>query len=120
MKKFDIIELEKKNMILIPIFDCESPFSYLQEIALELKINDFSGTIIFDELLHSGNNDERFIECLFIGGEFLMESFHFVSIPKQDPRRRFMCFYLKEVPEFLELSGLTSQQIKLIQKGLVI
>ena len=52
MKNFDIIMLEKLNIVLVLILDCESPFDHLQEIVEELKRNKYEGTVVFDELLH--------------------------------------------------------------------
>lgn len=117
MKSYNIITLKKKNLALVLILDCESPFSYLQEIGEELKHNEYAGTVVFDELLHSGNNQERFIMCNFKQGEFTENSFQFYDVPKQDSLRTYMDNYMRQNMEGLENSGLTSYQIKLIKKG---
>lgn len=120
MKNFDIITLEKQNIVLVLILDCESPFDHLQEIAEELKCNKYEGTVVFDELLHSGNNDERFIICNFADGSFITESFQFYSVPKQDTIRGHMSNYLRKDFGDLQVSGLTFNQSKLVKKGCVI
>lgn len=120
MKNFDIITLEKQNIVLVLILDCESPFDHLQEIAEELKRNKYEGTVVFDELLHSGNNDERFIICNYAEGSFVTDSFQFYSVPKQHTIRGYMNAYLKEDSESLRVSGLGSRQIGLIEKGCVV
>ena len=120
MKNFDIIMLEKLNIVLVLILDCESPFDHLQEIVEELKRNKYEGTVVFDELLHSGNNDERFIICNFADRNFVTDSFQFYSVPKQHMIRGYMNAYLKRNSESLRVSGLGSHQIGLIEKGCVV
>lgn len=120
MKKYDIITLEKQNAVLVMILDCESPFCYLKEICKELEHSNYMGTVIFDELLHSGNNEERFIKCRFAQGEFIADSFQFYDVPKQDVLRKYMDDYLRKDREGLRLSGLNSHQIGLLEKGCII
>ena len=120
MKNYNIITLEKQNIVLVLILDCESRFCYLQEICQELEHNNYTGTVIFDELLHSGNNEERFIKCRFAQGGFIRDSFQFYDVPKQDALRRYMDDYLRKDTESLRLSGLSSHQIGLLEKGCVI
>lgn len=120
MKNFDIITLEKQNIVLVLILECESPFHFLQEISEELKRNKYMGTVIFDELLHSGNNDERFIIGNFTQGDFVTDSFQFCHVPKQDAIRRYMSDYLRKNLGDLQVSGLTSHQSRLVKKGCVI
>lgn len=120
MKNYDIIKTKLPNTILVLIYTCESPFDYLDEIMFELKQIDYTGTVIFDCLLHSGNNEERFISCVFDGNEFIRDSFKFLIVKKQDELRRPMCVYLRKDRDFLRSSGLTTAQIKLIEKECVI
>lgn len=120
MKDYSIIRLEQQNTLLILICTCESPFTYLMEIKQELDSIGYSGIVIFDELLHSGNNEERFISCMFERGNFQNDSFKFILVPKQASLRRYMSLYLKNDSEYLRSSGLTSAQINLIEKECVI
>lgn len=120
MKDFDIIKLDMDNKILVLICTSESPFSYIKEIANKLREIHFNGTVIIDELLHSGNNEERFIRCIYKDGEFLNESFGFINVPKQSGLRKYICDYLRSDFEYLNLSSLSSVQIKLIKKDCVI
>lgn len=120
MKNFEIINLAVSNRILVLIYTSESPFSYIKEIANSLEEISFDGTVIIDELLHSGNNDERFIGCIYKDGEFLNESFSFINVPKQNSLRKYICDYLRNDNEYLSLSGLSSVQKKLIEKDCVI
>lgn len=120
MKNFDIINLDVSNKILVLIYTSESPFSYIEEIATRLDEISFNGTVIIDELLHSGNNNERFIGCIYKDGEFLNDSFSFINVPKQNSLRKYICDYLRNDYEYLSLSGLSSVQKKLIEKDCVI
>lgn len=120
MKEYDFIKLEDQNIILVLIQTCESPFDYLTEIADDLRKLNYSGKIIFDELLHSGNTDERFISCIFEHKEFVRESFRFVPVKRQAHLRKFICEYLQNDKDYLYVSGLTSYQQKLIEKKCVI
>lgn len=120
MKDYDIVKLEDQNAILVIMHTCDSPFDYLPEIAWELKKLNYSGVVIFDELLHSGNNEERFINCVFNEEDFITESFQFFPVNKQAVLRKYMCDYLRKDIEYLQSSSLSSAQIKLIEKECVI
>ena len=108
------------DTILVLIYTCESPFDYLTDLVAELKQVKYIGTVIFDCLLHSGNNEERFISCEFDGNEFIRSTFKFLTVKKQDELRRPTCVYLRNDRDFLYSSGLTTTQIKLIEKECVI
>ncbi len=120
MENFSIIRLNTNNKILILIKTCESPFEYIKEISDELSEMRFDGTVIIDELLHSGNNFERFITCKFQNDEFQNDSFSFYEVPKQNILRKYICDYLKMHYEFLDSSGLSSPQINLIKNDCII
>lgn len=120
MKDYDIVKLEDQNAILIMMHTCDSPFDYLSEIERDLKALYYSGRVIFDELLHSGNNEERFIGGEFNRQGFVIESFQFIPVRKQADLRQHMCVYLRKDIEFLHSSGLSSYQIKLIEKECII
>lgn len=120
MKKFEMIELNDRNTLLIQTLVSESPFEFLSEIQDELRNISFTGNVIIDELLHSGNNEERFIGCEIKDGVFINNSFHFLKVKKQDPIRQHIGDYLRKNPEELRLSGLTAYQIDLIKKECVV
>ena len=62
MNDFNIIDIENEEFnILILMMTCDSPFDYITEIAEQLNNKQFKGSVIIDEMLHSGNSDERFI-----------------------------------------------------------
>lgn len=120
MNDFEIIKLDICDKVLIIIQTSESPFDYIKEITKNLKLINFNGTVIIDELLHSGNNNDRFICAEFVNGNFIHESFDFLCVPKKDPLRNYISNYLKNDSEYLELSGLTSAQRNLIENDYMI
>lgn len=121
MNDFDIINLDDQNVkILVVMKTSDSPFDFVNEIQEQLKMMEFSGLFVIDELLHSGNNDERFISGFFDGNSFDNSKFRFENIDRQSVIRRYMCDYLKSDLEVLNYSGLTDKQQKLISHGCVI
>ena len=76
MNNFEITFLKEEN-ILIFMKTSEAPFDFLGEMEMALTDIHYRGSVVIDELLHSGNNDERFIIGYFDGGRFKDEEFHF-------------------------------------------
>ena len=97
-----------------------STFDILKTISNTLAKQGIKGSILIDNLLHSGNTKERFIEARFENQSFDMNSFKFANISKKSPLRKIICDWLKENPENLESSILTTTQQKMILHGLVI
>lgn len=121
MNNFDIVNLNGKDTkILIVMKTCDSPFDFVNELQEQLKIIEFSGVFVIDELLHSGNNEERFISGFFDGKSFDNSKFKFASIEKKSVMRNYICDYLKSDLEVLKYSSLTESQQKLISHGCVI
>lgn len=121
MDNFDIVSLDEKDRkILIMMKICDSPFDFVDELQEQLKIIGFSGAFVIDELLHSGNNEERFISGFFDGESFDNSKFKFESIEKKCMIRSYICEYLKSDLDVLKYSSLTERQQKLIAHGCVI
>lgn len=95
----------------------DAPFDILDSIAEYLSKNNFSGNIIIDQLLHSGNNNERFIVGNFDGKQFDTASFRFEKLKKQSPERKYMCDYLRNDDDLINFSILTNAQKELIKHG---
>ncbi len=104
------------NAIII-LKTSEAPFEILDSIAEYLSKNNFSGNIIIDQLLHSGNNNERFIVGNFDGKQFDTTSFRFEKLKKQSPERKYMCEYLRSDDDIINFSILTTEQKNLIKHG---
>ncbi len=123
MNNFDIVNVNINQVdtkILIMMKTSESPFDFLNEIQEYLKNTDFMGLFIIDELLHSGNTEERFICGFFDGKVFDKSSFKFEQIARRSELRSYACKYLQSDLEVLKYSSLTEKQQKLISHGCVI
>ena len=121
MNNFDmiVISAEKEN-ILVVMKTSEPPFDYLAEIEASLRERCYIGVVMIDELLHSGNTEERFIQGYFDGVQFDGEKFAFELVPKKSKLREPVCFYLYQDRESLEYSILTTRQQKMIEHGCII
>lgn len=121
MNYFDIVNLNETDIkILIVMKTCESPFIFVNELQEQLKLLEFSGVFMIDELLHSGNNEERFIRGFFDGDSFDNSKFKFENIEKKSEIRNYVCEYLKSDLDVLKYSILTEAQQKLISHGCII
>jgi hypothetical protein len=121
MNNFDIVNIDDNDAkILIVMKTSDSPFDFVNEFQEQLKTIGFSGLIVIDELLHSGNNEERFISGFFDGDSFDNSKFRFQDIAKKSIIRSYICNYLKSDLEVLSYSSLTDKQQKLISHGCVI
>ena len=120
MDKVIVKPLEGSYTVIVVTKTSDSPFDFLTSISEVLASQNVNGLVLIDELLHSGNGEERFIEAKFEDGSFDMTSFRFVNIPKNSRYRAVACDWLREDLERLEYSDLTSIQRKMIIKGLVI
>ena len=121
MNNFDMIVIrEEKENILVVMKTSEPPFDYLAEIEASLREKHYIGVVMIDELLHSGNTEERFIQGYFDGARFDSGQLAFELVPKKSKLREPVCFYLHQDRESLEYSILTTRQQKLIEHGCII
>ena len=121
MNNFEMFMInEEKVNILIIMKTNEPPFDYLSEIEDSLREKQYTGAVMIDELLHSGNTEERFIYGYFDGNRFDNGKSTFEFVPKKSKLREPVCFYLSRDRESLEFSILTTRQQKLIEHGCVI
>ena len=112
--------IEGSYVAIVVTKTSDSPFDLLALISEVLAEHNIEGLVLIDELLHSGNGEERFIEAKFENKSFDMNSFRFVNIPKKSKLREVACDWLREDQERLEYSDLTSVQRNMIIKGLVV
>lgn len=90
----------------------EPPFDYISEIRSSLVKMNFKGWILIDEMLHSGNTDERFIKGYFDGNKFEENRFAFEHVERRSKLREYMCLYLYKDEESLELVCFDQQTAK--------
>lgn len=99
----------------------KQPLSNLYEIELELKKMKLKNKmILFDMILCRGNNEDRFIECLFDGENFVTSTIASVKVDKKNILRKLSTQYLLKNREVIEHSILTSIQKKMLLKGIAI
>lgn len=105
---------------LIVVLTYENIFTRLEKIEKELADNNISGKIIFDNLLKSGNNSERFIAAYFDGEKFDKQSFEFTVLKRTDSIRMLSCSLLREYKKAIEMSILDKFEKDLLVNGLSI
>lgn len=118
MNDFEIIKTNGQKMdALIIMKTSEAPFAFLSQLQERLVDICFDGKILIDELLHSGNNEERFIKGYFNGKNFEDEQFDFEIIEPEDCIRCYMCQYLKKDVDALLYSCLDAEEQEKILEG---
>jgi hypothetical protein len=117
MSKCQLIKSDEKYSAVFFIKTSDSPFDTLKEMECLLNTENIEGIILIDELLHSGNTEERFIQAEFKNKSFDMSSFNFVVLPKKDRNRTWICEWLRSDPDNLEYTDLTREQRNLILHG---
>ncbi|MDD2972505.1 MAG: type II toxin-antitoxin system RnlB family antitoxin [Lachnospiraceae bacterium] len=122
MCQFKIVPLEEQQYDVIIFSESyDSPFSCLEEITEEVKKNNIrDARVLFDALLSIGNTSERFAEASFVGEKFVLDSFKFVEIKKNNMIRQFCAHFFNENSNILEYSILTPIQKELLRKGATI
>lgn len=121
MENFNMFNInEERWNLLIALNTNDSPFDLLDEIQQALEEIHFKGNVLFDQMLHTGNTEERFICASYYDGIFEQNSFRFVNVEKKNVVRRYLCEYLKADKDMLLYSCLTEQQQKLIESGCII
>ena len=114
-KGFNSEQLDYSAIVITTI--PETPTTLLEKIGIDLNYKEINGQILIDSLLYSGNNSERFIKVNFINGDFVKDSFEYISIPRGSFERKLSSDYLRSKIEILYSSCLTEIQKKLILKG---
>lgn len=121
MNNFEIIKLNnEEDNTLIVMKTSEPPFDFLSEMEEALRNIQYLGYVTIDELLHSGNTEERFIQGFFNGNSFENGKFKFTVIEKKSKLREYACEFLRKDIELLHFTGLTGRQQRLIECGCVI
>lgn len=122
MNEFDILDLLDNNdyKLLVVFKTPEPPLQYLDEVSKVLVNKRIKGFILIDELIHSGNNEDRFIKVYFDGENFDRKSFSFEVVDRRSEIRKYSCEVLRKEPDVIDYSTLNNFQKKLILSGLFI
>ena len=78
-----------------------------------LRNIQYLGYVTIDELLHSGNTEERFIQGFFNGNSFENGKFKFTVIEKKSKLREYACEFLRKDIELLHFYRLNRQTAKI-------
>ena len=117
MKKYDIYETTDReyNGFLLCL-TCDSLLDYLSSIENEPLVSHSDGTLLIDQLLVTGNGNNRYISCPFNNGKISMSSIKSVS-PNQY-YRELSCDLLQKNYPLLKSSILTDAQRAKIRRGI--
>ena len=117
MKKYAICETADREYAgFLMCLTYESLFDYLNCIEEEPLLSHSKGTLLIDQLLITGNGQNRYLICPFSNGTLLVSSAKNVS-PSQYYRRLSLDL-LKENSALLSNSILTDKQRELIKAGI--
>ena len=121
MSKCHVVKVKHNDYPFMVITEQENPMLYLERISFELyKHGVKNKKILFDNLLHTGDNENRFSELLFDGKEFVEDSFKQLNIAKKNPIRLATVSFLRTNRISLNESVLTAMEKMKINKGISI
>ncbi len=104
---------------LLILANSDSPFNDIGEIEEILTQNYVEGKFLIDQILHSGNTNERFIEFELSNGKIISDTIKFSQIPKDSPirdqSRKMLCDN-----DLIDYSILSNIQKRMLQKGIAI
>lgn len=96
------------------------PISYLQEVEIFLRINEFEGYILLDGLLSNGFSNNRFVKVFFDGKRFDMMNIDLVN-HVSDELNNYLYSYYRDNKSLIENSNIIPNAQKyLLVNGLLI
>ena len=102
--------------IVIPIA-ATNPLENIETLVSQLnKEHIYSGSIIFDFIMSSGNTKERYASVLYDNG-FINNSFQYIDIALDDPIRKICSDYLLKRAEEGKATMLSGSQLSLLKYG---
>lgn len=97
----------------------DSIYSYIQLIQNDLKTQNVrKAKVVFDQLLITGNNINRFLSIEFSDNSFLFNTAQNIT-PEMSIRQKTHSILLKNI-RLLDNCVLTEKQVNMIKKGLVL
>lgn len=121
--RYDILDVaDGINEVCDKLVVYKSYMSSLSELSVVIHENDssFSGVILIDTLLKSGNNSNRFLRAVVSDGIIDLQSVTVVNTVRKTPIRAFSNQYLAQHPDAVNASVLTTHQKQLLLKGVSI
>ena len=94
---------------------CNNFGDYIKDIEEDLSKEDYSGKILFDQLLIAGNGSNRFMSCDFSAGKFDFDSAENVS--PVEYIRQTTVDWLHDNNECVRYSILNSEQREKVSKN---
>ena len=118
------IIIEKLNnsfaQYLIYSVSTESPLFALDEVANQISLNN-GDVVIFDQLLQTGNSDNRFLTLVYSNGTFDLSTIkHITNCEVNSEIRKMVAEYLRSNTLLLKYSILLSKQKECILNGGII
>jgi hypothetical protein len=104
---------------LLTTLSSDSPINTIRNFETE---NEFecAGKLLIDNILHSGNNSDRFIELLCENGKINYNSLNFIQIERKNELRIKANNTLRKYPHIINNSILNNSQKKLLLNGISI
>lgn len=114
-----IIKKVNQNDIQYLVFgtSVESPLFCINDLSKDINENK-EVRVLFDQLLQTGNADNRFLMVIFKNGTFELNSATSIN-PKfiDDSIKGIITNFLRQNPQILKYSILLSEQKKIIEQG---
>lgn len=120
MDKFYVSKLENFNdfIVLLLLTNSDAPLTPIDEIEKAVSSSEH-GHILIDQILHSGNSEDRFIALDIKNGKVVRNSISFYTVPKgayiRNISRELLCHY-----DLVEFSILSSVQKRMLKSGISI
>lgn len=119
MKEYIIshnVKADYDGMILCLSY--ESIFSYLHNIETESLVKNSKGQLLIDQLLITGDTENRYISCIYNYGKIIVSSAKYVH--PDNYYKSLSCKLLKKNVDFLKNSILSDQQKEAILNNIII
>lgn len=121
MENYVLRKLNQTNIkYLIFGTSVESPLFAINEIASKINENE-EVEVLFDQLLQTGNADNRFLMLKFKNGKFELNSATCIKSEMiKDEIKNEITVFLRKNPQILKYSILLNEQKKIIEQGGII
>ncbi|MDE5051763.1 type II toxin-antitoxin system RnlB family antitoxin [Niallia taxi] len=122
MNNIRIYKLHNSNVftdLVIPL-SSENPLGLIGELASKGALSNLTGKLLVDNIFRTGNNKRRFFVLNYSEGEIDFKSIEFLDLDRKDAIRITANQYLRDFPEVVNNSILSSAQKLLILKGVSI